>query len=77
MVNALIPPFLDTDPKTAASKDKEEEEIVAMETTQQQGPSQLPNQDQEDLTKGRFAKVKILVWAKFNPESDSGHFIAP
>ena len=53
MANASNPPLLDAGTKTAASKDKEEEAIVAMEATQQQGPEKLPEQDQEDLATPR------------------------
>ena len=49
MADALMPPLLEAGPKTAASKDKEEEEIIAMEKTTQEGPEKLPEQDQEDL----------------------------
>ena len=62
MTNALTPPFLDASPKTAASKDKEEEEIVAVEKHNNKVQHNFPNETKKILSlQGQIKKVKILV----------------
>ena len=45
--------LLDADPETAVFNDKEEEDVEMMKATTEQGPSQLPEQGQENPTTPR------------------------